>query len=221
MVTARLLPQGGGRGLKRSGGLDLRSSPGSPPQPISGRRGAATSWWEGRAVCGARWPECPAPAARGSRRPRPAQAWRPGSRLREGLPRPSVAAPRSAMSKPPPKPVKPGKNSARRACGPPGCETQRSSSRGAPTGSLRTAVPGIRAMRWQHLGRGHFLIVRRVAVKLEFLTGRRTGSALRLGGVCARQLRGPHRSGPGTPGSFGKQHPRCQRGGLGCDPLGS
>lgn len=55
-------------------------------------------------------------------------------------------------------------------------------------------------MWWQHLGRGHFLLFRRVAVKLEFLTGRRTGSALRLGGVCARPLRGPDWSGPGTRG---------------------
>lgn len=60
----------------------------------------------------------------GPERPRPAQAWRPVPRLRVGLPRLSLAAPCSAMSKPPPKPVKPGKSCVRcaraglRAAGP-------------------------------------------------------------------------------------------------------
>ncbi|CAO2584938.1 Osteoclast-stimulating factor 1, partial [Lemmus lemmus] len=78
------------------------------PQPTSGRRGAATSWWEGRTVCGARWYECPASAERGSRAAAASAGLAPSSRLRVGLPRQSLAAPRSAMSKPPPKPVKPG-----------------------------------------------------------------------------------------------------------------
>lgn len=110
------------------------------------------------------------------------------------------------MSKPPPKPVKPGKSSDRRAA-----------RAGVQAAGRRAGVPDepprvpsallVRAVQppewWQHLGRGHFLIARRVTVKLEFLTGRRTGSALRLGGVCTRCLRGPEESRLGTRGLRG------------------
>lgn len=142
--------------------------------------------------------------ARVPERPRPAQAWRPipvcvwGSRGRAWqlrvAPCPSHLPNRSNQVRAR-RAARAGVQAAGRGAGVPD-EPPR-----APSAPLaRTVQP---PKWWQHLGRGHFLIARRVTVKLEFLTGRRTGSALRLGGVCTRCLRGPEESRLGTRGLRG------------------
>lgn len=163
-------------------------------------------------------PSVPHRVARGSGAAAASAGLAPSSRVRVGLPRLSLVAPCSAMSKPPPKPVKPGKSGVRCACGSPGCGTRCSSSRGASSDSVHTARQDVLAVWWQHLGRGHFLIFRPVAVKLEFLTGRRTGSALRLGGVCARAGAG---RGPEVSGELWRAARALPAGQPGCNPLSS
>lgn len=213
-------------GPQRSGaGWPSEAPPHSPPQPTNGRRGAATSWWEGRAVCGARWYECPASAARGSRAAAASAGLAPSSRLRVGLPRQSLAAPRSAMSKPPPKPVKPGKSSARRACGCPGCGARSRSSRRAPSGSLRTSrrdgpasevVAAPRSRPLPHSSACHC----QVGVLDRPANGKCAAAGWGLHPLPAGPG-GEQAGDPGSPGSFGELHPRCQRDGLVRDPLGS
>lgn len=196
MATGRLLPQeeGVAPALRRSGSRTPRrsQSAASEARPLPGGKAGLSAELAS--------PGVPLRVARGSGAAAASAGLAPSSCLRVGLPRLSLAAPSSAMSKPPPKPVKPGKSSARCGYGSPGCGTPCGSSRGAPSDSVCTARQDVLAVWWQHLGRGHFLIFRRVAVKLEFLTGRRTGSALRLGGVCTLQLRGSDWSGTGTRG---------------------
>lgn len=114
-------------------------------------------------------PSVPHRIARGSGAAAASAGLAPSSRVRVGLPRLSLVAPRSVMSKPPPKPVKPGKSCVRCACGSPDCGTRCWSSRGAFSDSVHTARLDVLAVWWQHLGRGHFLIFRRVAVKLGVL----------------------------------------------------
>lgn len=154
-------------------------------------------------------PSVPHRIARGSGAAAASAGLAPSSRVRVGLPRLSLVAPRSAMSKPPPKPVKPGKSCVRCACGSPGCGSPCRSSRGASSDSVHTARLDVLAVWWQHLGRGHFLIFRRVAVKLGVLDRPANGKCAAAGWGLRPRL---ERVGdPRSPGSFGELHGRCQR----------
>lgn len=205
VVAARLLPQRGGRGpsapeqvgLPRLLPTHRRSQPAAgEARPLPGGKAGRSAELAGTSV--------PHRLRAGPERPRPAQAWRPvpvcvwGSRGRAWqlrvAPCPSHLPNRSNQVR--------ARHAARAGV--------QAAGRGAGVADEPPRTPSAPLARtvqppkwWQHLGRGHFLIARRVTVKLEFLTGRRTGSALRLGGVCTRCLRGPEESRLGTRGLRG------------------
>lgn len=211
MATARLLPQEEGvapaqaRPPKRSRAPRRSQSTASEARPLPGGKAGLSAELAS--------PGVPLRVARGSGAAAASAGLVPSSCLRVGLPRLSLAAPSSAMSKPPPKPVKPGKSSARCGYGSPGCGTRCRSSRGAPSDSVCTAHQDVLAVWWQHLGRGHFLIFRRVAVKLGVLDRQANGKCATAGWGLRPPAAGLGLERDGDrrfPESFGERHWHCQ-----------
>lgn len=109
MATARLLPPR----ERRGSGVPEQAGPlrfGRAPRRSQSAAGEARPLPGGKAGLSAELagPSVPHRVARGSGAAAASAGLAPSSRVRVGLPRLSLVAPCSAMSKPPPKPVKPG-----------------------------------------------------------------------------------------------------------------